>query len=186
MLPISGPLKMSQVNLELNQQSNTQISLGSSSVRSLYNVINGPIRMAADGYGKALANYDIAYGYLYQPFDYLNWSGKGDTCWSWYDTGPQYGLGDIQATHPSWDSLNLNPFVTDLCSGDIRSQTQWSKLVKIELIQSSSVAYTIFKEQIPAATYSSVLGQYGFILPYPNDISSYTDFNGATKWYFSQ
>lgn len=187
MLPISGALSFGDINEELQVLRNTLRPLGDSNTRTLYGITSGPIRLAADGYGKSLVNYDIAIGSLYQPFDYLSWTGQGDTCWCWYDTGPQYGLGDIQATHPSYSDVNLNPFVTDLCGGDIRTQTQWSKLVKIEIYQNSGATKvaTIFKQQIPAASYSSLLGQYGFIIPFPEDVGTYTDFVGATKWYFN-
>jgi hypothetical protein len=42
------------VNVELGNSATTQISLGQSSVRGLYGVASGAIRLAADGYGKSV------------------------------------------------------------------------------------------------------------------------------------
>lgn len=52
-LPSSGSLSISQVNTELNNSATATLNLGSSSVRTLYNVASGAIRLAADGYGKS-------------------------------------------------------------------------------------------------------------------------------------
>jgi hypothetical protein len=52
-LPASGAISLGAVNTELGLASNTLISLGSTSVRILYGISTGPIRLAADGYGKA-------------------------------------------------------------------------------------------------------------------------------------
>lgn len=52
-LPVSGPMRMgADINVELRVSSTTQISLGQSSVRTLFGVSSGAIRMAADGRGK--------------------------------------------------------------------------------------------------------------------------------------
>jgi len=51
-LQSSGLLKMSEVNVELNQAATTTINLNSNLVRNLYGVAAGSIRLAADGYGK--------------------------------------------------------------------------------------------------------------------------------------
>ena len=53
-LPASGAMKMgANVNVELGNSATAQISLGQSTVRGLYGVGSGPIRLAADGYGKS-------------------------------------------------------------------------------------------------------------------------------------
>lgn len=52
-LPSSGPLKFSDINIELGNILDNQISLGSAPVRTLYGVSTGAIRLAADGYGKS-------------------------------------------------------------------------------------------------------------------------------------
>ena len=53
-LPSSGAIRAgADVNVELGNSSTTQISLGQASVRSLYGVASGAIRLAADGYGKS-------------------------------------------------------------------------------------------------------------------------------------
>ena len=54
-LPLSGPMRLgADVNVELGNSATTQISLGQSSVRGLYGVASGAIRLAADGYGKSV------------------------------------------------------------------------------------------------------------------------------------
>lgn len=53
-LPSSGAMRMgADVNVELGNSSSAQISLGQSSVRTLYGIASGAIRLAADGYGKS-------------------------------------------------------------------------------------------------------------------------------------
>ena len=53
-LPASGAMKMgANVNVELGNSATAQISLGQSTVRTLYGVASGAIRLAADGYGKS-------------------------------------------------------------------------------------------------------------------------------------
>ena len=53
-LPASGKMSLgSNVNVELGNPASTLISLGQASVRSLYGVASGAIRLAADGYGKS-------------------------------------------------------------------------------------------------------------------------------------
>jgi len=53
-LPSSGAMRLGgDVNVELGLSATTQISLGQSTVRSLYAVSSGAIRLAADGYGKS-------------------------------------------------------------------------------------------------------------------------------------
>lgn len=55
-LPSSGSMSMgANVNVELGNPSTTQIALGQASVRTLYGVASGEIRLAADGYGKSSA-----------------------------------------------------------------------------------------------------------------------------------
>lgn len=55
-LPSSGRMRQgADVNVELSNSATTQISLGQASVRSLYGVASGAIRLAADGYGKSNA-----------------------------------------------------------------------------------------------------------------------------------
>jgi hypothetical protein len=52
-LPANGQIDFSDINVELGLTGTTQISLGQASVRTLYGVGAGAIRLAADGYGKA-------------------------------------------------------------------------------------------------------------------------------------
>jgi hypothetical protein len=53
-LPSSGAIRMgADVNVELGSSSTTQISLGQSTVRTLYGVSSGGIRLGTDGYGKS-------------------------------------------------------------------------------------------------------------------------------------
>lgn len=52
-LPSSGALSLGDVNVELDSARATQIGLGQASVRTLYGIGSGPIRLAADGYGKS-------------------------------------------------------------------------------------------------------------------------------------
>ena len=53
-LPASGAISLgSNVNVELGNPASTLISLGQASVRGLYGVASGAIRLAADGYGKS-------------------------------------------------------------------------------------------------------------------------------------
>lgn len=55
-LPASGRIRLgADVNVELGNSATTKISLGQASVRSLYGVASGAIRLAADGYGKSNA-----------------------------------------------------------------------------------------------------------------------------------
>jgi hypothetical protein len=65
-LPASGRMRQgADVNVELGNSATTQISLGQASVRSLYSVASGAIRLAADGYGKAntyIASYLVVAG----------------------------------------------------------------------------------------------------------------------------
>ena len=42
-LPLTGPLSLSQVNLELGRGASTTISLGSAAVRGLAGIASGPI-----------------------------------------------------------------------------------------------------------------------------------------------
>lgn len=54
-LPLTGPIKFSNINVELGLTPTLPISLGSLVVRSLYGVPSGPIRLWADGKGKSSA-----------------------------------------------------------------------------------------------------------------------------------
>jgi hypothetical protein len=64
-LPLSGnPIKMSQVDVELGQSTTTQLNLGASSVRTLFGVASGQIKMS-DGYGKSSIAALIAVGWQY-------------------------------------------------------------------------------------------------------------------------
>jgi len=54
-LPANGQIDFSDINVELGLTGSTQISLGQASVRTLYGVGAGAIRLAADGYGKSNA-----------------------------------------------------------------------------------------------------------------------------------
>lgn len=57
-LPSSGAMKLGgNVNVELGNSATAQISLGQSSVRNLYGIASGAIRLAADGYGKSSTFY---------------------------------------------------------------------------------------------------------------------------------
>ena len=53
-LPASGRMRQgADVNVELGNSATTQIALGQASVRTLYGVASGAIRLAGDGYGKS-------------------------------------------------------------------------------------------------------------------------------------
>lgn len=54
-LQSTGQIDFSDVNVELGLAGTTQISLGQASVRTLYGISAGAIRLAADGYGKSNA-----------------------------------------------------------------------------------------------------------------------------------
>ena len=54
-LPASGAISLGAVSVILGNSGISQISLGATGVRTLYNVPSGAIRLAADGYGKSLA-----------------------------------------------------------------------------------------------------------------------------------
>jgi hypothetical protein len=54
-LQSSGNISLGDVNVELGLSRTTQISLGQTSVRDVFMVASGAIRLAADGYGKTRA-----------------------------------------------------------------------------------------------------------------------------------
>jgi hypothetical protein len=54
-LPASGAISLGAVNTELGLSSTAAISLGGTSVRTLYGISSGAIRLAADGYNKSNA-----------------------------------------------------------------------------------------------------------------------------------
>ena len=54
-LQASGQIDFSDINVELGIAGTTQISLGQASVRALYGIPSGAIRLGADGYGKSNA-----------------------------------------------------------------------------------------------------------------------------------
>ena len=54
-LQASGQIDFSDINVELGLTGTTQISLGQASVRALYGISTGAIRLGADGYGKSNA-----------------------------------------------------------------------------------------------------------------------------------
>lgn len=63
-LPSSGPIKFSDINIELNFDNNFSLNLGRTQVRTLFGVSSGPISMR-QGYGKsntASAQYVIVAG----------------------------------------------------------------------------------------------------------------------------
>ncbi len=68
-LPLSGAIDFSDINVELGVAANTQRSLGSSTTRSLYGIPTGPIRLAADGYGKS--NIPVTYPTWYNKYSNL-------------------------------------------------------------------------------------------------------------------
>ncbi len=57
-LPSSGPISMSQVNVELGLAATTPISLNQTNVRTLFGRPSGTISMS-DDYGKSNALYDF-------------------------------------------------------------------------------------------------------------------------------
>ena len=69
-LPSSGAMQMGgNVNVELGSAATTQISLGQATVRTLYGIASGAIRLANDGYGKSNIVYTqkAAFAYGYNP-----------------------------------------------------------------------------------------------------------------------
>lgn len=62
-LQSTGQIDFSDVNVELGLAGTTQISLGQASVRTLYGISAGAIRLAADGYGKSNAPVYITYSF---------------------------------------------------------------------------------------------------------------------------
>ena len=52
-LPANGKISLGDVNVELLNSQTQTLALASASVRELYEVFSGPIRLAADGYGKS-------------------------------------------------------------------------------------------------------------------------------------
>ena len=60
-LPVSGPISLEDVNVELGLSATAQINMGSSAVRTLFEVASGAISMS-DGYGKSDTQYYAATG----------------------------------------------------------------------------------------------------------------------------
>jgi len=56
-LQTSGQIKLSDVNVELGNSANAEISMGSTAVRTLFSVASGQIRLAANGYGASGSIY---------------------------------------------------------------------------------------------------------------------------------
>lgn len=79
-LPLSGTIDFSDINVELGVSATTQRSLGASTTRTLYGVASGPIRLAADGYGKSVA-----------PTTYPTWYNKYSSLGSY---NPQMSYAD--------------------------------------------------------------------------------------------
>jgi hypothetical protein len=59
-LPSTGSISMSQVNTELGNASNAQLSMGSAAVRALFGVPTGAISMS-NGWGKSSRSYSLAF-----------------------------------------------------------------------------------------------------------------------------
>lgn len=62
-LQANGQIDFSDVNVELGLSATTQISLGQASVRNLYGIAAGAIRLAADGYGKSSGPIITSYNF---------------------------------------------------------------------------------------------------------------------------
>jgi hypothetical protein len=84
-LPANGQIDFSDINVELGLTGTTQISLGQASVRTLYGVGAGAIRLAADGYGKSNAIVPVGVTTAAEPifYDFANtlnsWTASGAT-----------------------------------------------------------------------------------------------------------
>lgn len=81
-LPSSGAISLNAVNVELNLPGTTTISLNQSSVRTLFGIASGAIRMS-DGYGKSSAVVAAVTSLTGSP-SYRCWNQSFDQDISWY------------------------------------------------------------------------------------------------------
>jgi hypothetical protein len=114
-LPANGALKFSDINIELGLTANAQISLGQTTVRTLYGVGAGAIRLAADGYGKSNAPVEVdpGGGVLSVSNQTLGLRGIGRTGYhndnvNYTDTTNQGPFG------PYPDALNITNYGTNI------------------------------------------------------------------------
>lgn len=125
-LQSSGLLKMSEVNVELNQSATTTINLNSSLVRNLYGVAAGSIRLAADGYGKTRV--------ITIPLSFSQGYGAGVV---YYNLGPYSIVGKTTLSGTSLQTVQTdcgsggceyhNAAIVDYSYNDV----DWTRLVNI-------------------------------------------------------
>lgn len=84
-LQASGQIDFSDINVELGLTGTAQLSLGSASVRALYGVPSGAIRLGADGYNKSNAYVPVGVTTAADPIWYTfnnnnnSWTASGAT-----------------------------------------------------------------------------------------------------------
>jgi hypothetical protein len=110
----SGQIKFSDINVELGLSATTQISLGQSSVRTLFGVANGAIRLAADGYGKSNApvSVDPGGGVLTVANQTAGLRGAGRT--GYHNENIAYSDTITNFFGPYPDSLNITNYGTNI------------------------------------------------------------------------
>lgn len=113
-LQTSGQIKFSDINVELGLAATTQISLGQASVRSLYGVAAGAIRLAADGYGKSNSpvSVDPGGGVLTVSNQTAGLRGGGRT--GYHNEVISYSDTITTFFGPYPDSLNINTYGTNI------------------------------------------------------------------------
>jgi hypothetical protein len=109
-LPVSGAMRLGgNVNVELGNSATAQLSLGSSSVRTLYGVASGAIRLAADGYGKSSGPTTPSYTTL----TWATITKPGNSAPGYIidnGSGTVYAAGGSTTNNVIWSSVNGGNF----------------------------------------------------------------------------